>query len=248
MEAEINDTFNIKWVLGANSLLKGSNRRLKQHGWPMEMALQVASEPPQNVMSGTLPPLQPAQVEEVQRAEIRIGLSVYLLRRKYAWTSMGFVVSIFLGFLFFTNIHTVQEATPEQDLWSFLKMMGLIGFNQLLFAIFEGIYINISIVVVSCGFKLFFSSPQSLQRWSIWGVYFFKLAGLPSTKKEKLSPGSTSSGVQTSWEPPKKPHPHVVMFQDLGFLSFGIRNFRDAFGFKTSCVPSNTYYTPRLGF
>jgi len=36
-------------------------------------ASEVASEPPQNVTSGTLPPLQPAQVEEVQRAEIHIG-------------------------------------------------------------------------------------------------------------------------------------------------------------------------------
>ena len=46
------------------------------------VVLEVASEPPQNVTSGTLPPLQPAQVEEVQRAEIHIGISVCLLRRK----------------------------------------------------------------------------------------------------------------------------------------------------------------------
>lgn len=47
------------------------------------VVLEVASEPPQNVTSGTLPPLQPAQVEEVQRAEIHIGISVNFLRRKY---------------------------------------------------------------------------------------------------------------------------------------------------------------------
>ena len=223
MEAEINDTFNITWVLGANSLLKGSNRRVKHHGWPMEMALQVASEPPQNVTSGTLPPLQPAQVEEVQRAEIHIGILVNLLRRKYTWTTMGCLLLFFLcggPVLYKYTVYCLISITRTTPFEACLEMMGLIGFVHLLFAMFEGIS-NISIVVGFMWFQsFFFSSPQSLQRWSIWWVYFFKLAGLPSTKMKKKSPGSTSSGIQTSWKNPKKPYPPVVRFQDLGFLAF----------------------------
>ena len=102
------------------------------------VVLEVASEPPPNVTSGTLPPLQPAQVEEVQRAEIHIGLSVYLLRRKYTWTTMGCLLFLYWEFLSYKYTYYVLETTPEQDLWSLLEMMGLIGFVHLLFAMFEG--------------------------------------------------------------------------------------------------------------
>ena len=62
-----------------------------------------------------------------------------------------------------------------------LKLLKNDGFDRLQPAVVCDLWgdLNISIVVVSCGLNvLFFSSPQSLQRWSIWWVYLFQAGWL----------------------------------------------------------------------